>query len=176
MRSHVAVVSTALALALISGPNVARSQVPCGDLNHDARVDSLDALILREHLVRIQVLDLEQSLGCDVAREMRAPGLEPDPGDLAGACSLADAVVMARNELALAPGPAGVCALASSGDCCAERTSLGCNDRDTVICTCGKDASCCTVGWDGACASLACETACAPSCPAAQAYCTAKPS
>lgn len=150
----------------------ARAQLMCGDLNDDGEVDAFDADILRDHLALAQTLDLSQSLLCDVISELREPGLEPDPADLAGACSMVDAVIDARNELALGPAPIQACALGSVADCCAEHAGIGCDVPDTVLCACAQDPSCCTVGWDAACASLACDTACAPVCAAGEAYCT----
>jgi hypothetical protein len=151
--------------------NATSAQQPCGDLDRDGDVDYDDALLLRYELDGSAPLTLEQALWCDVISEARAPGLEPDPENLAGTCSMSDAAVMARNELALPPGVTPVCALGSAENCCAAHASVGCNAGNTVACVCDQDPSCCTLDWDATCAALACGTACHPICPTEGVYC-----
>jgi hypothetical protein len=160
-----------LGLWLLLLPGVAGAQTLCGDLNLDGRVDAADAALLRGELARQRTLSLEQSLSCDVIHETRAPGLEPDPNDVAGTCSLADADVMTRAGLSLSPGPAQACALGAATYCCAANAGVGCEVPETVECVCATNPSCCTQSWSAACASVACSPPCAPSCQAGEAYC-----
>jgi len=157
-------------LLCVLTPSV-RAQETCGDLDLDGDVDAFDAEILREELAASVPMTLDQALSCDVIAETRAPGLEPDPDDLASACSMADADVMIRNGEALLPAPAQVCALGAATDCCSASSGVGCNAVNTVECVCAQDPTCCTVDWDADCAALACGTACAPICRPGNDYC-----
>jgi len=143
----------------------------CGDLNLDGQVNAADAALLRAQLAAAGSLTLQQSLSCDVISELRAPGLGPDPADLDGVCSLADADVMTRNGQSLPPGPTQACALGATTPCCQVHGGVGCNTPSVVSCVCAQRAQCCTVGWDAACTQLACAGSCGGVCPAGLSYC-----
>lgn len=160
-----------LALWLLLLPGAAGAQALCGDLNLDGRVDAADAALLRGELARKAALTLDQSLSCDVIHEARAPGLAPDPNDLAGTCSLVDADVMTRAGQSLLPGPGQVCALGASTYCCAANAGVGCEVSTTVECVCAQSPACCTQAWSASCAALACSGGCAPTCDSGLSYC-----
>lgn len=136
----------------------------CGDLDADQLVSASDVQALREHLSGQAPLDTTGSLRCDVFDEERPPGFEPDPGDLAGGCSIADVSVMIRQLAGLGPWVQSLCAAGSRSACCAPHGSPGCGHPETVACVCAALPSCCTGVWDASCAALACTGACADSC------------
>ena len=155
-----------LLLVLASLASSTRAGPICGDLDFDGDVDSADAGILRAEVAESAQMSLAQELACDVISEARAPGLEPDLADLAGRCSMSDAVVMQRAGAALSPGVAPVCAIGSPADCCNAHAGVGCSALETVACVCAQEPSCCTTEWSASCAALACTTACEPGCTA----------
>ena len=55
---------------------------------------------------------------------------------------------------AAAVGPS--CGLPTSGDCCVDNGTPGCDDLECCLLVCTGDPFCCDVAWDGICAGEAC--------------------
>ena len=114
-------VAISVALAIATPAGSAHAQVVCGDLDADGDVDADDALILRRHLARVQVMDASQEARCNSIDEARAYEI------IAPACSQADAVVMGRVGQGLPPAAGALCgaALAISNPVTAENALPG---------------------------------------------------
>lgn len=132
----------------------------CGDLDESGLVNEADALILREDAAGLFPLSVDEALLCNVIDEVRAPGLEPDPLDLAAPCSQVDVAVMTRNGFGQLPGSAQICPLGSSAPCGSAHPGVGCNQPFAVRCVCAFQPECCTLGWDASCVALAALPAC----------------
>lgn len=151
----------ALAVVLLALAGGAGARPICGDLDQGGAPGDEDGRALRRHLAGVEPLALLGAQLCDVIDEVRAAGLEPDPLDPAGRCSLADAVVLARHAAGLAPATGDACALGSGAPCGTAHGGVGCEEPAAALCACAADLSCCTASWSESCAAAAATPACA---------------
>ena len=127
---------------LLAGGQPLSAAKSCGDLDQSGSLGEPDALALRRHLARLEMLDLIAAGLCDVVDDAASGGVSGDP---ARRCTMADVVVLQRGAAGSGPAAAPLCALGSQQACNVVHAGVGCSEASVALCICATDVTCCTV-------------------------------
>ena len=137
---------------LLAGGQPLSAAKSCGDLDQSGSLGEPDALALRRHLARFEMLDLIAAGLCDVVDDAASGGVSGDP---ARRCTMADVVVLQRGAAGSGPAAAPLCALGSQQACNVVHAGVGCSEASIALCVCATAVTCCTDAWTESCANLA---------------------